>query len=182
MNTNSIKYFLLILLGFLTCIGIGVILGIKCNQTDQEQVRYDTIVKCDTITKLQPKETVKYIVRHDTLKCVFHEAFKAAADTLASPLEKAPQSAQETPNLDSLEICLPIEQKVYSDSTYQAWISGYDAKLDSIKIFNQNKIIYQKEILQSKNKLRLHISPTIGFGYGIYHHTWDCFAGVSISL
>ena len=36
---------------------------------------------------------------------------------------------------DSVEVELPIEQKVYSDSLYKAWVSGFDARLDSIHIY-----------------------------------------------
>lgn len=36
---------------------------------------------------------------------------------------------------DSTTIQLPITQKVYADSTYQAWVSGYEPALDSIRIF-----------------------------------------------
>ena len=42
---------------------------------------------------------------------------------------------------DSVEVELPIEQKVYGDSTYKAWVSGFDARLDSIKLFQPTKYI-----------------------------------------
>lgn len=42
---------------------------------------------------------------------------------------------------DSVEIELPIEQKVYSDSLYKAWVSGFDARLDSIYIYQPTRYI-----------------------------------------
>ena len=30
---------------------------------------------------------------------------------------------------------IPITQKIYQDSTYQAWVSGYKPSLDSIQVF-----------------------------------------------
>ena len=36
---------------------------------------------------------------------------------------------------DSAHIILPITQKMYQDSTYQAWVSGYMPSLDSIRVF-----------------------------------------------
>lgn len=169
------------LLAFL--LTLGMLIAVVAQHSKPYATEPDTIVVRDTIVKTKPKEVVKYIVKYDTLKIAINaipDALKAAADTLTIGTENKPLSAQETANLDSIEICLPIEQKEYRDSTYQAWISGYHAKLDSIKIFNQNNIIIKQPA--SKNKLRLHFTPSVGFGYGIYHHQLDCFAGVSISL
>ena len=42
---------------------------------------------------------------------------------------------------DSVEVELPIEQKVYSDSLYKAWVSGFDARLDSIHIYQATRYI-----------------------------------------
>ena len=42
---------------------------------------------------------------------------------------------------DTLYISLPIEQRIYADSTYTAWISGYRPKLDSILIYPQTTTI-----------------------------------------
>lgn len=44
-------------------------------------------------------------------------------------------------NADSVVVELPIEQKVYGDSTYKAWVSGFDARLDSIKLYQPTKYI-----------------------------------------
>ena len=42
---------------------------------------------------------------------------------------------------DSAVVELPITQKVYGDSTYKAWVSGFDARLDSIKIYQPTRYI-----------------------------------------
>lgn len=42
----------------------------------------------------------------------------------------------DTPFSDSVSVSLPITQKVYKDSTYEAWVSGYNPALDSIRVFN----------------------------------------------
>lgn len=44
-------------------------------------------------------------------------------------------------NADNAVVELPIEQKVYGDSTYKAWVSGFDARLDSIKLYQPTKYI-----------------------------------------
>jgi|GEM_PF-272156 hypothetical protein len=58
---------------------------------------------------------------------------------------------------------LPIIQRHYADSTYEAWISGpVDPQLDSVKVFAPATIITRQEWKPPK---RWHIGPTIGYGY-----------------
>lgn len=42
---------------------------------------------------------------------------------------------------DSIDVELPITQKVYEDSLYRAWVSGFDAKLDSIQMYQPTRYI-----------------------------------------
>lgn len=42
---------------------------------------------------------------------------------------------------DTTFVELPIEEKVYQDSTYRAVISGYKPSLDSIEVYNKTTII-----------------------------------------
>ena len=46
---------------------------------------------------------------------------------------------------DSLTVTLPITQKVYSDSTYTAYVSGFDAKLDSINVYSKLVTVTKRE-------------------------------------
>ena len=56
---------------------------------------------------------------------------------------------------DTLYISLPIEQRIYADSTYTAWISGYRPKLDSILIYPQTTTITNTMyITHSSSRLR----------------------------
>lgn len=55
---------------------------------------------------------------------------------------------------DSVTISLPITQKVYRDSTYTAYVSGFDAKLDSIKVFSQMVTVTKRE-------------PPLAFTFGV---------------
>lgn len=44
-------------------------------------------------------------------------------------------------NADSAVVELPITQKEYGDSSFRAWVSGYDAQLDSIKLYQPTRYI-----------------------------------------
>lgn len=81
-----------------------------------------TIVTHDTLIVSQPTEVVRYIVRKDT---VFTTDIVYIEDTTGKPA-----------------YIVPIEQTIYHDSTanasYDAYISGYHAALDSISIYCRN--------------------------------------------
>lgn len=46
---------------------------------------------------------------------------------------------------DSVEVEIPIERKVYGDSTYRAYVSGYMPSLDSLVITMPQQMIYIHE-------------------------------------
>lgn len=51
------------------------------------------------------------------------------------------------------DVIVPIEQKIYSDSTFTAYVSGYQASLDSIHLFLQTeKITITNEVPAVKIK------------------------------
>ena len=87
---------------------------------------------------------------------------------------------------DSVSVDLPITQKEYRDSTYVAWVSGYEPALDSLHIFQKTytTTIYQPEYIKTKPKrwgLGLQvgagvtpdkITPYIGIGVSYNIFTW----------
>lgn len=136
-----------------------LLICLKCyysNREKEESIRTDTITitQIDTITIIKPKTVYKYIDR-------------IVRDTLYS--------------VDSIPVLVdvPIETKVYQDSSYRAVISGYKAELDSIYIFNKNQIHTINKITYKTKKW--NISPSIGVGYGIYHRKIDMYVGFSIN-
>lgn len=147
----KIKLSLLLIFVLLICL--------KCcysnNKKEESIPKIDTItiIKRDTITIIKPQPVIKYrnkIVR-DTLYSV---------DSVLVPID------------------VPLETKVYEDTTYRAVISGYRANLDSIFIKNRNQIQYINKITY-KTK-RINFSPSIGFGYGMFNKRIDMYVGFSI--
>ena len=57
---------------------------------------------------------------------------------------------------DSIDVILPVIQKEYRDSTYSAWVSGYqDVNLDSIEVYQKNiftEINNTKYVTKYKNR------------------------------
>ncbi len=59
------------------------------------------------------------------------------------PIAPTPDTPPEAP--DSANVILQIEQRYYADQQYEAWVSGYDAKLDSLNLY-QKQVTITKEI------------------------------------
>lgn len=65
---------------------------------------------------------------------------------------------------DSAVMELPVVQRHYSDSTYEAWVSGpIDPRLDSVRVYSPTAIITKREWKPPKH---WHIGVTAGYGYG----------------
>ena len=84
---------------------------------------------------------------------------------------------------DSVQVELPYIRKEYRDSTYRAWVSGYqDVNLDSIRVFQHNKIVQINnniERIKYKNK-HWHIGPSVGVGYDFTNNRVVPYLGVSV--
>lgn len=81
---------------------------------------------------------------------------------------------------DSIAVTLPITQKTYEDSTYKAWISGYEPNLDSIRIYHRHTTnTITNTIIQKKIK-RTGIGIQVGIG--ITPRGVQPYAGVGFSL
>ena len=78
---------------------------------------------------------------------------------------------KEIKSIDTLivkDTLLVREQKTYGDSLYTAWISGYDACLDSIRLYNRTSLvntIKTKEIHVKARDCPVSFGVQAGYGY-----------------
>ena len=127
------KEFKNILIGILLAVGIfvaGAIVGSRHGNGKLEEVR-DTIIYVDTIKYLQPVAKDSTVVKYVKVKVPVSDK-----DTIYTPLQSFVEG-----DSDSAEVVLPITQKVYEDSTYKAWVSGYLPNLDSINVYQKQEIV-----------------------------------------
>lgn len=100
-------------------------------------------------------------------------------ETAKLPIKKdSCEVKQDTCIPDSAEVVIPITQKIYEDSLYRAWVSGYDVKLDSIEIYSRTREIRISALVPAKRKrwgLGLHA------GYG-YPNGWYIGVGITCNL
>lgn len=169
----------------LLCVLLGMSIALNFYQYAIRIERYedivsDTITIYDTIPYIKPTPTDSALLGYVTKKLPVSVP-KLQKNTLKFPKssEKLQDSvdnfSNNVPNFnfgeevnfptntddfpDSINVKIPITQKVYEDSTYKAFVSGYKASLDSFYIYPQTKIITIRE----KPK-RWHIGITAGYG------------------
>lgn len=81
---------------------------------------------------------------------------------------------------DSAIVELPIIQRHYADSTYEAWVSGpVDPRLDSVRVFVPTTIITKQEWKPPK---RWHLGVSAGYGYGAQGFQPYIGVGVTYSI
>ena len=148
-------------------------------------------------TKIEEKIVVKYKEKKDSMPDAKKET---VVGTIKIPVPKQIQDPWISDNLsesvldsvgisdklsdipDSIEV--PRTQKVYSDSTYTAYVSGYDPCLDSI--FVRQKIIehsiVETRTVPTKQFRRWNVGLIGGYGYGFKSKEFEPFVGVGITL
>lgn len=110
----------------------------------------DTVTVVDTIPYYRPMPRDSAIVRYETVRL-------RVTDTVRVTVSDTVQVA------DSVEVVVPIIQKVYEDSLYRAYVSGYRPQLDSIFVYPRTR--YVTVTRQAKPK-RWGIGLQAGYGVG----------------
>ena len=130
------------------------------NCAPKVEVVRDTIV--DTITIEKP------IVR---------ESIVIAKEIVRLPVVKEINMVDTI--IDSVKVEIPITQKVYSDTNYTAWVSGFHPQLDSIKLVNRlvNNSSYSFKSVKSQ-RLVFGLSA----GYGITPKGFQPYLGVGFTF
>lgn len=130
---------------------IGLLLGWNARGTaDGGGVVYsDTLTVIDTIAYRYPVPKDSAVVRYETVRLM-------VADTARVTITDTVRVA------DSVEVVVPITQRVYGDSTYRAYVSGYRPSLDSIFFYTSTK--YVTTVVKEKPK-RWGIGLQAGYGY-----------------
>lgn len=108
----------------------------------------DTVTFIDTIPFFLPVAKDSLVVRYETIR-------------IPVPEETPDSCRNET---DSVAVNLPVQSKMYEDSTYKAWVSGYNPSLDSIFVYPRTVFMTERE-RETKPPNRWALSLTAGYGY-----------------
>lgn len=127
------------------------------NRTYRDTMR---LTWTDTIPYYKPVPKDSTVIRYIT------EVLPVVPDTGNNRGENIPDSCKNDDIFisDSVKVSIPITSKVYEDSTYRAYVSGYHANLDSIFIYPEHEVL---TIIQKNKRKRWGIGLHAGYGFGI---------------
>lgn len=135
------------------------------------EVRTDTIH--DTIPKIAEEKQVGVIKVpvNDILSIHRPAYFSKNVDIKQKVAENSAYDTMQPTSIDTIE--LPKMQRVYSDdSTYKAWVSGYEPRLDSINVYRKTikeTVTIQMPAEKKKRTFwqRFNIGIQAGYGLGL---------------
>ena len=181
MNKEAVRAALIIMLVGLVLggiIGYGVFGRGKATDYVSER---DTSTYIDTIPYYQPvpkdSAVIRYVTRtlpvkgSDNITTSLHEDVAQNNGENIPPLYASVDS-------DSAAVAIPIVQKRYDGDDYRAYVSGYEANLDSIFVFPKTTVIHERSY---KPPNKWHIGITGGYGYGFKSKQAEPYIGIGIT-
>ncbi len=169
LSRQSMMGCLAFLVGFLAGAIVFVPMLYCCGAGEREIVT-DTVLVRDTLREIRPvpsagKDTV---VRYVRVVLSAQPKHTGTRDSVAVV-------QQQTEPVDS--VLLAITQKTYTDdSTYTAWVSGYEAALDSIEVYRKREIV-TNTILQKSGK-----RWSVGVQGGVYMTPKGMQPGIGVGV
>lgn len=161
MDKKKICALLSFLLGVLVALGVSLAVfnhfGLEGNRSLIDTTRVTVV---DTVCYLQPVPVDSVVLTYKTV-------------TLAKADKAEPKIRADTQRVehylhgvslieqDSVKVVIPISQKMYKANDYTAWVSGYEARLDSVYVYPKHEYVTYKEKQPPK---RWHVGITAGYG------------------
>lgn len=147
----------------LWCVAVVLSLAIGYNwgrnwSSGNEYTCIDTIYHIDTIRDTIPIPKDSTIIRWKSI-------LVPITDTVTQIIH------------DSVFVQIPIVQKEYEDSTYHAWVSGFEPKLDSIYVFPRTTLITTTITKHEKKPWGVGVQVGIGNNTG----KWTPYIGIGVS-
>lgn len=167
-----ILYGLVILLLFL------LVNSVKHNSMELPTPIIDTFYKIDTLRYPYP------VTKDSTIIDTFFFPIIIDKDSLLNTSSKD-SLLNDSIKKDTIYAKLPIEEKVYEDSTYYVRISGFQPRLEEVIVYPKETIIYKTEFVrEQKNWFENHLyyGVGVGLGYGIFHRNVDIFIGGTVGF
>ena len=146
MRAKGFGLVMTVLIAMMLGFGVGMFVGHGCVDIEE---RCDTIVRIDTVRVEKPVARDSVVVRTE----------KVYVRVSAEPTLAENEDDSES---DSVAVEIPITQKVYEDSLYKAWVSGFHASLDSIRLYNRTNTITITKTIRKKWSLGLGAGVSLG--------------------
>lgn len=150
---------LFVVFGYVLCTYRNKLCG-KGNITHTDTT---TVVVYDTISIRKPIHTTTMLMQTKRYPTANVPILLTTTDTMYVPYY-----------VDST-LVIPIHQREYAGDNYRAWVSGFEARLDSISIFAPTTTQYIDRYIKPKNLFA--VNAAVGIRYSL---TTDVFAGLSL--
>lgn len=134
-----------------------------CGKGDITHTDTTTVVVYDTISITKPIHTTTMLMQPKRYPAANVPILLTLTDTMYIPYY-----------VDST-LVIPIHQREYEGDNYRAWVSGFEARLDSINVFAPVTTQYIDRYIKPKNLFA--VNATAGIRYS---RTTDMFTGLSL--
>ena len=131
-----------------------------------ESITRDTVTRIDTVFQYFPKP-----VEVERIRTEYKWLTRVQTDTVTD----------YTVLHDSVLVEVPIESRHYNSPEYDAWVSGYQPSLDSIKVYQKENYITERVVV-SKPPNRFTIGLQGGYGYGFKSKQWEPYVGIGVGI
>ena len=157
---------------------VMLVIPLNCS-TGSNGVVSDTtrVVVYDTVKIVKPiakdSTVVRYVTKIVRVKNHIEDKLEKVADS---------ETVSDCPGLDSdsVKVSIPITQKVYEDSTYKAYVSGFNPSLDSFMVYPRKEV--QTITNKVDDKSRWSLSVSVGYGLTLTKQpTFAPMASVNLS-
>lgn len=138
------------------------------------------IIICLLLTPKNEEKDVITLVKNDTV--VVH-------DTIVKKIKEV--KYKEIRIIDTVYLTsnsIPIQQKHYSDSIADIYISGYEPSIDSINYHIPTRIEYITKTVEVEKPKKPTFKDKIGFTFGVYcgyspiYNNFDVIVGAGVSI
>lgn len=173
---------------------LGAFLANRCNHfVGANKMVADTVVVRDTVRSVMPTEKDSKVVGtvalplvpsplrkgRDVGKLTYGKSVSGVSGVSDDAAMDARNGGKIGSN-DTVWATVPLTQKRYEDSTYTAWVSGYEPRLDSIEVYRRTVTIEKIETVSKRN--RFNVGLTGGIGYGVFTRKPDLWLGVGCTV
>lgn len=140
---------------------LGFLAGHRCRRIEPVEpptIKADTLFIRDTSSFTEPKYEPSPEVLVKEIPVPVYVADSSAIDSLLNECARLERVG------DSLKLVLLRVQRHYSDSTFDAWVSGVDPRLDSIKTYQTNMVITKEIPVIRVKRTRWGLGVQAGMG------------------
>lgn len=158
---------------------LGFLVGQRCPRNGGGETptpKVDTLFIRDTNSFTEPKKDPSPDVLIKEIPIPVYVADSSAIDSLLNECAMLERVG------DSLRLVLLRVQRHYSDPTFDAWVSGIDPRLDSIKTYRTNMVITKEIPVIQVKKTRWGIGVQAGATAGKNGLTPYVGVGISYNL